>query len=501
MAIYKIAALNYMTTGSKRTLVNLDTQMVYRNPNNIYILSREEDGLSNVVTEQYDFNYLPAEYIEKEHPINNIQDQYPDGEHRPVSGDYHSPATEPLSEEEKLSSIILNECQKYGYDSSLSDYMRILLQTSHNTQEMLENLHKFRRHQTNRTFVIEDRSLADGFHDRNTWRNGGKSSANYVYSMYDIRDVSIKSRLLKLQQNMQLRTSNDYLGKFVDIYCPDLSSQPLGFCQVNNDAYVMTDSVRRQPYIVNTSIIKDREGPEVDDYYDISLTSKGIDTYLYRSADDLGASSLYQVLSDGSSPVQVFTPSKSMVDVDYNMLVVVDQQENESKYELGDIYAQQLDIAKNVYDSLYSMNISASPDGTIHANKCRQYCGVMTDGQNVYLKYYDNRNYVPVSSNGGSIPRYAMGQSGDVKYPFQKVETYIPNNFEMRCKHKSNLFSINIKNKRIEELLDETIPEGEKAECEELYRQIHKEIKNSIKTIADNICPVNTQFFDVYFDK
>ena len=56
--------------------------------------------------------------------------------------------------------------------------------------------------------------------------------------------------------------------------------------------------------------------------------------------------------------------------------------------------------------------------------------------------------------------------------------------------------SVNIKNKRIEDLKRFGDPE-----CERVYAQIHTEIKNAIKTIADNICPVNTQFFDVYFDK
>lgn len=42
----------------------------------------------------------------------------------------------------------------------------------------------------------------------------------YVYPMYDIRDVSIKSMLTKQQQNLNLKSSDNYLGRFVDIYCP-----------------------------------------------------------------------------------------------------------------------------------------------------------------------------------------------------------------------------------------------------------------------------------------
>jgi hypothetical protein len=47
-----------------------------------------------------------------------------------------------------------------------------------------------------------------------------------------------------------------------------------------------------------------------------------------------------------------------------------------------------------------------------------------------------------------------MHQEYKKEYPFQKIETYLPNNFETRCKHKSNLFSINIQNKNIEDLIN-----------------------------------------------
>lgn len=214
----------------------------------------------------------------------------------------------------------------------------------------------------------------------------------------------------------------------------------------------------------------------------------------------LSAESYYQVLSgvtDPLYPTQVFTPARNMSNIEYNYMVVVDQQDNESIYDVGDIYAQQIDIAKNAYNSLYSMDISAASDGIPCANRCRDYRGVFTDGQYVYLKYYDNANYSQLSSrvNDGIVDQY-MVKSKTSAYPFQKIETYIPNNFETRCKHKSNLFSINIRNKKIEDLKQFDDPE-----CEKIYEQIHTEIKNAIRTIADNICPVNTQFFDVYFDK
>ena len=171
MARYKIASLNYITSGSKRTLVNMDVQMLYQNIKHIYILSHEKDQLSNIVTEQFDFKYLPTEYIEKEHPINNRQSEYSHTQ-RPLSDNYdlfpHSLSSEPLSEEEVPSSIILNEKQKYGYETSLSDHMRILLQTRENTAKIQNQMDSFKRYQKNKTFVIEDRTSEKGFCDVNT---------------------------------------------------------------------------------------------------------------------------------------------------------------------------------------------------------------------------------------------------------------------------------------------------------------------------------------------
>jgi hypothetical protein len=143
--------------------------------------------------------------------------------------------------------------------------------------------------------------------------------------------------------------------------------------------------------------------------------------------------------------MEIFTPDKSLIGMKYNYMVVVDQQDVKSKYDVGDIYAQQIDIGKNAYDPLYSMDIEdSSMEGTT-ARKCREYKGVFTDGQNVFLKFYDNINYFNISSyvdNG--IAKIRMNQEPKKEYPFQKIETYLPNNFETRCKHKSNLFSISI---------------------------------------------------------
>ena len=145
MSRHRIVSLNYMTSGPKRTLINMDTQVMDGSQRTVYILSRETNQLSNIVTEQADVRYLPTDYIEKEHPIL-------DG--RPVQGDFHSDKTEPLSEEDDVSSVILNERQRYGYENGLSAF-RILLQLSSNQLSIEERSADFRKYSKNGTFVIE----------------------------------------------------------------------------------------------------------------------------------------------------------------------------------------------------------------------------------------------------------------------------------------------------------------------------------------------------------
>ena len=176
-------------------------------------------------------------------------------------------------------------------------------------------------------------------------------------------------------------------------------------------------------------------------------------------------------------------------------------QQYGSSYEKGDIYAQQIDLAKNIYDSLYSMNMSSVTD----IYECRQYCGINSSNGNIYLKFYDNMNYhYALSSKDADTGIIEMQMRPDVKkkFPFQKIEMYLPNSFKTASTHKSNLFSVKIKKKGIERLItDETGSKDEKETKERLYRVLKRDIKNACKHIAERAAPVNTQFFDVFFEQ
>ena len=175
-------------------------------------------------------------------------------------------------------------------------------------------------------------------------------------------------------------------------------------------------------------------------------------------------------------------------------------QQYRSSYEKGDIYAQQIDLAKNVYDSLYSMNMSSVTD----IRECRQYCGINSSNGNIYLKFYDNMNYhrmLEFKDIDTGIIEMQMSPDTKRKFPFQKIEMYLPNSFKTAATHKSNLFSVKIKKKGIERLITDETDDIDKETRERLYRILKQDIKNACKHIAERAAPVNTQFFDVFFEQ
>ena len=58
----------------------------------------------------------------------------------------------------------------------------------------------------------------------------------------------------------------------------------------------------------------------------------------------------------------LFVPVRIMTGLDHNYILQLNMQQYKSAYDKGDIYAQQIDLAKNMYDSTYSMNMPTQTD-------------------------------------------------------------------------------------------------------------------------------------------
>ena len=123
----------------------------------------------------------------------------------------------------------------------------------------------------------------------------------------------------------------------------------------------------------------------------------------------------------------------------------------------------------------------------------------------VYLKFYDSVDY-----SGTEVDNpldVSMDRTESNRLPYQKVEFFNKNVFTNRCKHKSNLFSIKIED--LEQLSETRVADenGDVAHVdyhpdefgETAVRRIRDDLYSAIKQMVENVCPVNTQLFKVYF--
>ena len=69
---------------------------------------------------------------------------------------------------------------------------------------------------------------------------------------------------------------------------------------------------------------------------------------------------------------------------------------------------------------------------------------------------------------------------------------YLPNSFKLASTHKSNLFSVRIKEKGIGRLQTDEVSDEQKKINERLYQTLKRDIKNACMQIADRAAPVNT---------
>lgn len=207
-----------------------------------------------------------------------------------LSGEYKL-SSEPLSEEELSNTIILNEQQKYGYDRHINKNKRIMLYLSSNAEDIEERLQRFNDniYHENMIFVAEaEQSTIDDLKVPITGLD------RWIRPIYDIKDVSIKSCVLKDTLNSNLYQTDE----FVDIYAPMLSSYPVEFCQCQEDAYIVTDAVSDNPAMLYSSLNFDRLNYDTQrDFYYMTLSSGEIGEYLYISKDDAGVSSYVQLSS------------------------------------------------------------------------------------------------------------------------------------------------------------------------------------------------------------
>ena len=335
----------------------------------------------------------------------------------------------------------------------------------------------------------------------------------------DILDLCIKSLFKKssinynIPGNLLLKDYNTTYNRNIDQYFV-FTKAPIGICQFGNDAIAISQPTTKQPYRLQSTLSSQIVAENINSPHSFNLQQDDIETILYKSPANDGYDSIqeYGSLQDyakvdkgtaiDDTLMQAFSPQRSIRGIGYNYIVAVEQNknlnlqyDNPTIYDNGDIFGMFMP-GKNMYNAMYSMQMSAWNE----IDNCRSYVDVQNHGNNVVLKYYDNCNYSLPVKNGDVVAQLSIDESGDLpKYPYQKVEFFIPNSFSQQTRHKSNLFSIKIANTGLDE---QAIRENASAYTDDTLKiaeNIKKDISNGMKYLVDSIAPANTQLFATYF--
>lgn len=280
MAIYKITSLNYITAGKNRAFLNMDTVLDYELYRPAYILRNEEPYISagteeairnmvstplsvlcsDIVTEQRDGYWYKTEYLAKE-CANRTQTE-----------------TNAMAAKPSTESVLLNERQRYYIEHENGHHMYIRLYppgTDRRTIETIDDFNMKRRH-VNRTFVMDTdlaarRSVPVSDFDAcdSSLNNISLSGNGVFYPMYDMVDVHVKS-VDRLEGRGNLMSFDAAVTrKREDIYLPQLAADPIGCCQMQGDAYMLTEATTAEPGMLESSLHVERFRKDIKRTYTV----------------------------------------------------------------------------------------------------------------------------------------------------------------------------------------------------------------------------------------
>ena len=194
-----------------------------------------------------------------------------------------------------------------------------------------------------------------------------------------------------------------------------------------------------------------------------------------------------------------------------------------SNYTTASLFSDVL-TAKNHMDSEYRMQVSNSNDNFI-LGRFRHYTGIDSCSDTISLYYDADTHSIAQMSKDNSDENLAqeyevvseaaredMGDPQIGKLKYKRIETIKAiNRFQHDMKHKSNLFSVRVRNSMTNEMLAEAKAKyrnSGKTETDELElmdaEQAVKNVRTLITNVIEKICldyaPAHNQLFKVYFD-
>lgn len=504
MAVFKILRLNKMTCGNRRGLIDMDIQINALAPEVYLLPGTDISGLSGYPAEQTDAGIITESNTDYKYSRTNAIYDYPSSNN-----------AKKAMQMENTSEFVLNEAQtsidSNTYDNTLStsDAIQLTPEFWLSTKIDDEAIAKMNAKLSCVRFVYEFE--LDAVSNHKALLSTDNQSISRMIPMNDLLDLCVKSMLKKSSINQALPGNlllNDYkmtYSKNIDQYFI-FDENPVDICQFKRDAFVMSQSMVKQPYRMQSNLQQQMFGNGADTAHTFSLVHDDIETVLYPGTQQYSTSSYYEYLKKDSSRynseeglIDVFTPRMNVKGINYNYIVDIEQNmnpngqyDNKTIYDNGDIYGF-FTTGKNMYNALYSMQMSSATS----MQNCREYIGLQSAGSKLILKFYDNCDYNIIPNELSNARAFITHKNNESQqtYPYQKVESYNPVKSGYATYHKSNLFSIKIKNSGLNDAAAKNYTE----EQMKIASNLKKSIQNAMKKLVDSIAPANTQLFDTYF--
>lgn len=358
------------------------------------------------------------------------------------------------------------------------------------TQDMLNLtiLDKFRNKIYVKSFVTnrdENDLVMNNTESNNYSSYKDVNSDSIIHAIFDFNDVCIKNNILKANYLSNINKSDN----FVDIYLPTISESNdkntiINTKKYKNYMYSITYETKNAPVykltdLDETRYIIDSNSKIENSEYKWELKSDEMKLNLYQGRDSIQNSDLSSY----------FEPEYIIKNMSFNYICEIPlESDTFNNFEYGDMFADFF-TCKNMLNSDYSMDM---PEQTKLTNT-RKYIELGSSTNGVYLKYFDDIEY-----NGnifGNTISMDNGEKIEKNYNFQNIEMIKSiNRFEINTKHKSNVYSVKIKNINVD-----TLNTSNKY-IKSIAEKIKLDIRNNIRDITKNVCPVNTELFNVYID-
>lgn len=167
-------------------------------------------------------------------------------------------------------------------------------------------------------------------------------------------------------------------------------------------------------------------------------------------------------------------------------------------YSTGSIFATTVKT-KNQYDSKYDM-----VGDRAHLSKVREYLGIFSNNNQVYLKYRDKTE--TNSTNGAYKFSLTKTQSGISHFSATEQTSNVSSQEQIEvlenlnrgvepAKHKSTLYKLKLNAPFVDQLTIKT--PHTLADIANLKENVKQEIRNVIRSLAERVAPANAQLFNV----